>query len=257
MRFIQDFKDATIGFSGYVRLARNRSGAFGYIALLLAVVLTISAVITVVNLKRSIESVVADLQAGPDFQLKEGKFSFSGPMPYRLGHPGEGEVIIDTTGQTTRESLVGARPNTILITEDAYHSVSPFGQISSQEFKLLPITMTKADVVGFVRALPTMTAFGYLFVYVAQLGFKALDAVILGVIALLYGSATRRKISFDLGFRLGLYAMTMPILIQWLLPGFTTLTRWGFAIWWGLAILYLLFGLRAYLTEEEQTVGPR
>jgi hypothetical protein len=66
----------------------------------------------------------------------------------------------------------------------------------------------------------------------------------------LYGNITGRRVSFDLGFKLGLYAMTLPIIIQWIPLAFTTLSPGGFAVWWALAILYLIMGLRAHQVTE-------
>lgn len=256
MSFVSDFKDATIGVSGYPRLAQSPAGGFGYMALLLAIVLAVSALISTVQVSRSVTAAMTELAGGPDFALRNGTFNFDGPMPHRVDLDNAISLVIDTTGQTTAESLkrVNAGTLTFLVTADKVHQVRS-GQVETTELGMMPpITLTKADLVGLMERAPTMVAIAHLFIYIAQLGFKALDAVVLGLVALVYGSVVGRKIPFELGFKLGLYAMTMPILIQWLIPGFTTLNRFGFSVWWAVAATYLILGIRAvHQAEEEPT----
>ncbi len=256
MSFLEQFKDASIGFSGYPRLARRKSGAFGYMALLLAVVLAISAVIDTVNVRRESEVMVRKVAAGPDFGIRNGEVYFDGQMPYRYEENGL-VIIVDTTGQTGPEALADAAPNSMLITRTKMYQKRGPAQIQTTDLSQLPLELNRQDVLGFLDKLWVIVPLGYLFIYLFQLGFKALDAAILGLVALAYGSATRRTIPYNLGFKLGLYAMTLPIVIQWLFPNFTTFSFQGFLIWWGLAILYLIMGLRAYYQDEDATlIGP-
>lgn len=250
MSFIEEFKDATIGFRGYTRLARSRGTGFGYMALLLALVLAIAAAIYTVQARRAFAEMDRRFAAAPDFAIKNGEFSFQGPMPYQLGTP-EVPMILDTTGQTNPEALRGRPFGSFLITRDKIFQVGLRGAVTPMDLKALGGDLTKERVRDVIRNLHKGVPFLFLFVYVLQLGAKAVDALLLGAVALLYARSEGRTISFDLGYKLGLYAMTIPLLIQWILPQYSSFRIAGLAIWWGVALLYLILGLRAYFKGEE------
>jgi hypothetical protein len=251
--FIARFKDAVIGFSGYPRLARDKAGGFGYIAILLLIVLTLSGTVNTVKFGRLMTEASRQLEKGPDFALKNGEVRFDGPMPYRVTQDGAA-IIIDTTGKTTVDDIRKAGPGSMLITKDTVYQVQGSGSVRSNDLHSIPAELTRQDVLALLPRLPRLVPVGYVLLYMGQLGGKALDAVVLALVALLYGRVTGRRTSFDLGYKLGLYAVSLPILIQWI-PWpwwrFTTLSVIGFTIWWGLAILYLLMGLRACHNSSE------
>lgn len=252
MSFVSRFKDATIGFVGYPRLAQDPSGGFGYLALLLLIVMTLSGVIATQQVRTVMSEAAQEVARGPDFVFENGQLTFTGPMPYRMGQGGGATITVDTTGQTTEAVLKGAKPGSMLITRDKFYQVSNFSQIQATDLSLLKLRLHKADVIDLMARFHWFVPVGYLFAYAFQLGFKALDAVILALIALLYGRTLRQEVSFNLGFKLGLYAMSLPIVIQWLYPNFYTYRLYGFVIWWGLAVLFLIMGLRTHLAASAE-----
>lgn len=261
MSFLERFKDATIGFSGYPRLARDRASGFGYLALLLFLILTISAMITTTQWRREMAFAAQELAKAPDFGVTNGEVYFEGPMPYRVEDPtSRALIIVDTTGQTTPDVLTGSN-NGILVTRDKLYQMHPGGRLQTQDLKQLPVSFNKQDVANFLESIWVFVPVGYVFVYLFQLGFKALDAVILGLIGMLALNGSNRKVPFQLSFKLGLYAMTLPIIIQWIVPGFTTIPflpggLTGFVVWWGLSILFVTMGLRAhYRSQDEAAQG--
>lgn len=259
MNFIERFKDAVIGFSGYPRLLKDKAGGFGYIALLLLIVMAISGAIGTWQARQGMAQAADKLAAAPDFSLSGGEVHFSGPMPYRIDIGNGAVVIVDTTGQTTEADIKNARPNSILITKDTLYQVRSFGGIQSTDLKSLPLSFDKSTIISLMKSMWMLAALFYVLAYGFQLGAKALDACILALIAQAYGSSQRRVVPFELGFKAGLYAMTLPILIQWipfdrLIPfAYSSLSKWFF-VWWGLAILYVIMGMRAYFDSPDE--GP-
>jgi hypothetical protein len=255
----QQFKDATWGFAGYARLARGRQSGFGYMAMLLAVVMVIAAMISTVQMGRVMAGAVRALQAAPDFALENGTFRFDGPMPYRVSQE-DVTLVVDTTGKTRPEDLTGSGYG-ILITQHTLYQVEP-GRIQETDLRRLPMALTKANVIDLIRALKWLVPVSYLFMYTFQLGFKALDGVVLALVAQVFGSIRGRRVPFGLGFHLGMYAMTLPVLLQWLVPRFTTVPwagpmgKAGFVTWWGLAFLYLIMGLQAHFNAEDADSKP-
>lgn len=245
MGFLARLKDATIGFSGYSRLLREGSTGFGYLALLLLVVLILSAIVTRTQVQGLAGQVAESLARLPDFRFESGQFSFDGPMPYRL-EDASVLVIFDTTGKTPATALEGAPPGSLLVTQSSIFMMGPASAVQSYDFSRYPMEFDRDRLVAVLSNLHTFVPFFYGGLYLLQLAFKSLDGLLLAGLAVSYGRSEGRTITFDFGFKAGLYAMSMPILIQWILPGFSTFTLPGFAVWWGLATLYLIGGLRAY-----------
>jgi hypothetical protein len=255
--FFERLKESTIGFSGYRRLIRDRTGGFGYVSLLLLIVLAISCLINTVKFKNELAVVADQVAAAPDFGLQNGEVYFNGKMPYKITFPGDSTIIVvDTTGQTKPDDLKGYTQG-ILITKDKLYQVQ-LGRTQETDLTRLPITVTKADLVSAMRGMWWIVPVGFMFLYPFQLGFKALDAVVLAVIASLWGSVQRREVPFALGYKVGLYAMSLPIIMQWVVPNYSVNPlNWpvgaaGFFAWWAVAIIYLIYGLQSYFRPQDE-----
>lgn len=246
MSFIERFKDATIGFSGYPRLARDRSSAFAFMAVLLLISVAIAGVITTVQTYRLTASMAAGMQRGPDFGLKDGVFYFEGEMPYKVGGAdGFFAVIVDTTGKTSPGVLKSEPTNSLLITETTLYQVDAMQNIHSTPLKAIPFEFTRADLVEEVKRVYLWVPGIYLLMYGFQLGFCSINAAILSRVANAYAANFRRKVSRELGLKLAFYAMSLPTLMSWVFPNFRNYTLRGFLLWWGVSLIYLLQGTKA------------
>lgn len=255
MSFLDRLKAAVVGFNGYADLGRDRASGFGFMALILLLVMTVSSIGATYQFSTSLGTAVEDMQQVPDFRIVNGEIEYEGPMPV-IVEDENSLFILDTTGQTGPEAIE-RHPNAVLVTRNVVYQYRT-GKL--EQFDLpstMPITLTKAEIMGMMQKFWIVVPIAYVFMFLFQLGFKALDACILGLAALIWGSATNRKVDFGLGFKLGLYAMTIPMGLQWLIPGYTTLpfgglrASMGFVIWWVVALVYLIFGLQAYYRNQE------
>lgn len=244
--FIRDFQDATIGFSGYPRLARNRSNAFLFMAVLLFISVGIAALITTVQTHRLADRIVQDIQRGPDFGLSDGKFYYLGEMPRKVGGAdGYMAVILDTTGRTSPDVLKSEPANSLLLTETTLYQVDSTGTVRATPWSAIPWSFTKDDVVEQMGQVYLWVPVLYLVIYALQLAFCALNAAILSSVAVTYARNLRRRITRQVGFRLALYAMSLPTLLSWVFPNFRNYTLRGFLLWWGITLIYLLQGIKA------------
>ena len=252
MSFLERIRDATIGFRGYSDLGRDKASGFGYLSVLLLIVIAIAAVIQSVSISRYLESLAQRLQAGPDFTVTNGQLDFRGPMPYRYYDEAPYVlVMVDTTGKTGPEAIRTTAAG-LLFTRDQVYQTRWAGSVAATPLRqMFPYTATRDDLVRIVPRLWRAMPFTYAFLFVFQVGAKAVDACVLALIAQRYGRRLGHEVPFGLSFKLSLYAMTLPIILQWLVPGFSTVPLGlsgvlGFAVWWGLATLYATRGLRAY-----------
>ncbi|HLN63965.1 MAG TPA: DUF1189 family protein [Symbiobacteriaceae bacterium] len=252
MSFLERIREATIGFRGYPDLARDKASGFGYLSVLLLIVIAIAAVIQSVSMTRYLESLAQRLQAGPDFTVTHGQLDFRGPMPYRYYDEAPYVlVMVDTTGKTGPEAIRETAAG-LLFTRDQVYQARWGGSVAATPLRqLLPGTVTRDEIARIVPGLWRAVPFTYLFLFLFQVGAKAVDACVLALIGQRYGRRLGHSVPFGLSFKLSLYAMTLPIILQWLGPGFSTVPLdlsgvLGFAVWWGLATLYVTRGLRAY-----------
>lgn len=261
MGFFQRLKDATIGFSGYARLARTR-WAFGFMTLILLISMAVGVARWTKEAREVGQAAAQEMGSGPDWGLVNGEFHYEGTMP---AFPAN-NVVIDTTGQYRPEQLK-QMPQGILITKDQWYN---WNGVRMQVIDLaeLPFNFTRADMSKLMQQIYVFMPLLGVMVFLFQLGFKALDAVVLAWIGqlaikvdgrppggnLLRGQTgdvlgDRRPAPFGLAYQIALYAMTLPIIIQWIF-GLSSMGP-GFFLWWGVAILYTLGGLRATLRGPE------
>lgn len=254
MSYLQRLRASVLGFAGYVQLLRNPSGPLGYYALTLLVILAVAAGISTVQAKATLAEAAQAVAAAPDFGFRNGQVEFAGEQPFRWVDPQKGTVIIiDTTGQTKPEAIRNAPAGSILITRT--HVYEQKGtRWRETDLSPIPFSFDKSMVVGLLQGLHWFVPLGYLLLYPVQLGSKALGAVVLALIAMIAGGVGGKKPSFELGWKAGLYALTLPTAIQWLVPWYQG-TVWRL-VFWGIAATYTVLGVRAYLQAEAEPTDP-
>ncbi|HLO03190.1 MAG TPA: DUF1189 domain-containing protein, partial [Symbiobacteriaceae bacterium] len=229
MGFFQRLKDATIGFSGYARLGRSR-WAFGFMTLVLLISMAVGVARWTKEVREFGQVAAQELASGPDWGLVDGEFHYDGPMP---AFPAE-NIVIDTTGKYDPEQLRTMRQG-ILITQDRmYNWNSP--RMQELDLAEIPFTFTRADMSALVQGIYGFVPVLGILTFLFQLGFKAFDAVILAWIGQLAVKVNGRPAPFGQAYQIALYAMTIPIIIQWIF-GLSSFSM-GFFIWWGVGVLY-------------------
>jgi hypothetical protein len=245
MGFLGRLKDATIGFSGYARLGRSR-WAFGFMSVILVISVAVGVARWTLDAQAYGQIAAREMATGPDWGLVDGEFHYEGAMP---AFPAEG-VVVDTTGTYKPEQLQGA-PQGVLITKDRiYNWNSPRMQVI--ELSEVPFNFTRADMSKLMQQLYVFVPLLGVMVFLFQLGFKALDAVILAWIGQMAVKENGRPVPFGQAYQIALYAMTIPIILQWVF-GLSSFGR-GFVVWWAVAIIYTIGGLRAYVKGSDDMV---
>lgn len=256
MGFFQRLKDATIGFSGYARLGRTR-WAFGFMTLILLISMAVGIARWTKEARAFGEVAAQEMSTGPDWGLVGGQFHYEGAMPAFLAE----NVVIDTTGQYRAEQLKQL-PQGILITKDQWYNWNGV-RMQVIELSELPFNFTRGDMSRLTQQIYVYVPLVGLMLFLFQLGFKALEAAILALIGqmavkvegrppggdLLRGQTgdvlgDRRPAPFGPAYQIALYALTIPIILQWIF-GLSSLGV-GFVVWWGVAVIYTIGGLRAY-----------
>lgn len=172
----------------------------------------------------------------PDFGLADGRFEFSGPMPF-VAEQGDTAIIIDTEGGQGRE-LLAARADGILITGGELVIKRVDGRIVSSRWADLPFSTSRDRLARALPGLLWPIAIGAgLCKLIWHAAAKGVAGVILGLLGLLAAGGSLR---FNQAFTIGLCALTGPVLLSIAraaaFPSLTTAQSLAFFLaYWGWA----------------------
>ncbi len=175
----------------------------------------------------------------PEFVIENGKLQVDGKMPYvvfRLEN--EAIVIVDTSGQTTKEALNNYKGG-LLFTQTAMLNKQSDGEFGQTEFSRFKGTkITKSDVAEILPVLKWLSlvifAAGLAYYFATQL----LSLLVTTSLVFLIAVAMKKRLSFRSACHLSLYALTLSCLFEAArfclalnLPGYSML-------YYGLPLIY-------------------
>ncbi|MDF2890202.1 MAG: hypothetical protein K0R80_569 [Clostridia bacterium] len=259
MNFFYQVKESVIDFKFYKHIKDNRfAKSFLYLFLLLFIIYSMLTVRNYLLVKSVMEQTALEVsQNMPEFELKNGKFSFEGEMPFYVSSSTNELFVIDTTGAVDEKVLQGAVSG-ILITEDAVHIKN---NIQQQTLNFADMKDAEFDKEKLIELLPSFSwlvliamLIWFVFVVAGQLIF----AVILALIGLAISSSLNTDLKYKHLLNFSIYALTLPMLIDLLvdIAGLPIPQIIFFMIYAAIAGLYLLFAIKAYSESQhhpEQT----
>jgi len=180
-----------------------------------------------------------------EFQLKDGKFSFEGEMPYYISSSTGELIVIDTTGSVQPKVLDNVITG-VLITEDkVYMKINN----SSKEIDLATLKETELNKQMLIEFLPQVSwlvLIVMMIAFVFELGFKLLNAIILALMGIFINSMYKTDLKYKQILNFSIYSLTLPMLIKlgidltgYVIPSF-------FIIYWAVSITYLSLAIRTY-----------
>ncbi len=190
----------------------------------------------------------------PRITITDGQVNADVPQPYYVRDPDSNDIlaIIDTTGET--ESLVDTNAYALLTkTELIYRK-------SDVEYRIHDLSDVKEFVLdeGRIRgwlnfAKKTLVPVLYPFVVLGMFLFRIIQALIYGVIGLLFASWCRVKLSYDSLLRLAVVAITPCIIVKMIFE-MTSIHLQMSGLWFFLmAMVYLFFGVKACSQPGQQS----
>ncbi len=180
-----------------------------------------------------------------EFQLKDGKFSFEGEMPYYISSSTDELIVIDTTGSVQPKVLDNVITG-VLITEDkVYMKINN----SSKEIDLSTLKGTEINkqmLIEFLPQISWLVLIVMMIAFVFELGFKLLNAIILALMGIFINSMYKTDLKYKQILNFSIYSLTLPMLIKlgidltgYVIPSF-------FIIYWAVSITYLSLAIRTY-----------
>lgn len=249
MNFFYQVKESVIDFKFYKYIKDNRfAKSFLYLLLLLMIIYSMLTVRNFLLVKNVMEQAAFELKESmPNFQLKDGKFSFEGEMPYYISNSANEVFVIDTTGAVDYSVLQGVMTG-ILITEDRVYIKNNMQQ---QTLELSEFKDSKFGKQELIDLLPNLSWFVLIFMlvwFVFVLGGHLLFAVILALMGLIISSNLKTDLKFNHLLNFSIYALTLPMLVD-LAVDISTIPVpqfLFFMIYTTISIIYLTFAIKTY-----------
>lgn len=261
MNFFYQVKESVIDFKFYKHIKDNRfAKSFLYLLMLLLIIYTMLTVRNYFLVKSVMERAAFELsESMPDFQLKEGKFSFQGEMPFYISSSTNEIFVIDTTG-TVDENALKDTSSGILITEDAVYVKNNIQQQSINFSDMKEAEFSKADLIELLPSLSWLVLIVMLLWFVFVLAGQLLFAVFLALLGMAFSSSLKTDLKYKQILNFSIYALTLPMLLDLAvdISGLLMPQLILFMIYATIAAIYLLFAIRAYKESQnlpEETNG--
>lgn len=255
MNFFHEVKDSVIDFKFYRKIKDNRfAKSFLYLLLLMLIIYSMLTARNYLLVRNAMEQAAFKLsESMPNFQLKDGKFSFEGKMPYYVSNSASEVIVIDTTGTVNEASLQDAATG-ILVTADYLYIKNGIQQQALRFAELQTAEFNKQDLLEFLPKVSWLAlifmALWFVFVLVGQLVF----AVLLALIGLAISQNLNTGLKFKHMLNFSIYALTLPMLIDLavdismvFIPEYIF-----FIIYTAVALTYLLFAIKTYKESINQ-----
>jgi hypothetical protein len=264
VNFFYQVKESVIDFKFYKQIKDNRfAKSFLYLLMLLLIVYTMLTVRNYFLVKSVMERAAFELSESiPDFELKDGKFSFEGEMPFYIGSSTNELFVIDTTGTVDENDLQDAT-NGMLITEDAIFFIKNNVQQQTLKFSdMKEAEFNKADLIELLPKLSWLVLVGMLIWFVFVVAGHLLFAVFLALIGLAFSSSLNTDLKYKHVLNFSIYALTLPMLLDLAvdIAGLPIPKVIFFLIYATIAGIYLLYAIKAYKENQvqpEETDGNR
>jgi len=244
----------------WLKARKNKLGAaFKYAALLLLFTLALYVVPLVftrpqefIKIKNQIITEVPPFQA----TVRQGELTITGPaQPYRWVSPDQRFVFVVDTKATTSpglESMLAPGQSGLLITRQLSQIYDAArGSDNIQYWRNAPDgSLNKDELVAGInrltspRVLIPLGLLTFLLVYAGFFISKLISLLVVGLVCLVFSAAGRRGWRFKELFAVGLYALTFPTLVSFIL-------FWlGVNIAWLHFLVLLAFLLAVVLTKD-------
>ncbi|MDY4077330.1 MAG: DUF1189 domain-containing protein [Clostridium sp.] len=253
MGFFKKFLNSLFNFKAYNTFLSQTTGkAVLYMLILCALLGIIDCTSFASYLNSSLPPFKEKLEKNvPEFKFKNGKLTFEGDMPIVIKYKEEDVIFYIDTENPIDNSVLDDYSNAFLITSD---SISVKQGINTQSINLSSLSGTNLDKDTFIDSIPNKVPIFFIVVYYiffvlfSFLGKLIGAFIVLGIAGTILSKIMNKPLKYSESFRLGLYALTVPMLLSTIC---FLLTCVGFVIpfpgyiSYGIAIIYLALGIKS------------
>ena len=196
------------------------------------------------------------VQQVPEITITNGEVSINEPQPYYIKTPDSNSVlaIIDTTGTITSLENTGAY---CLLTKNAL--IVRQSDVETRKYSLSQIknfVLTSDHLMTWIHVFKKVLIIAlYPAAVLGSFLYRIIQALIYGAIGLLFASWCKIKLAYDALIRLSVVAITPCIIINTVLTLANVRLPVAALIYFLIAMLYLLFGVKAAADEIAEAAG--
>ncbi|MCT4607565.1 MAG: DUF1189 domain-containing protein [Marinisporobacter sp.] len=240
VKSISDFK--------FYRLVQKESlgKAFLYLLILSLLIGFIGTLPPILDLNKISNQVVDYIKTNPDipdFTFENGILEVAGDEPYIVELPEENYnniVVIDTKEQTDRSILDDYNAG-VYITRDRI--IMKKSEIETKERSLSTfsfLTLTKENIQKLTSYIVLIAA-GFLIIFslIGDVMGKLVSTLLISILGLIVNAVTKANIGYKDIYKLGIYAITLPAIIQLLLNMLSLNIPFFNLIYYGIVMGYL------------------
>lgn len=253
MGFFKKFLNSLSNFKAYNTFLSQTTGkAVLYMLILCAFLSIVNCLSLTSYLNSYLPHFKEELEKNvPEFNFKNGNLTFEGDMPIVIKNEEANIIVYIDTENPIDNSVLDDYYNGFLITSD---SLCVKQGLNSQSINLSSfngINLDKNTLVDFVPSkIPIFFIIVY-YIFFVLFSFlsKLIGAfIILGIAGTILSKIMKKPLKYSESFRLGLYALTVPILISticFLLTFVGIIIPFPGYISYGIAIIYLALGIKS------------
>jgi len=190
----------------------------------------------------------------PRITITNGQVNVDVPQPYYIREPDSNDIlaIIDTTGKT--QSLVDTDAFALLTKTKLIYRKSDVEYRIHDLSDVREFVLDKGHITGWLNfAKKVFAPVFYPFIVLGMFLFRIIQALIYGVIGLLFASLCRVKLSYDSLLRLAVVAVTPCIIVNTIFEVFSFHLQMAGLWFFLMAMVYLLFGVKACSQTGERS----
>lgn len=257
MGFFKKFFNSLFNFKAYNTFLSQTTGkAVLYMLILCALLGIINCTSFASYLNSYLPPFKEELEKNiPEFEFKNGKLTFEGDMPIVIKDEEADIIVYIDTENPIDNSILDDYSNGFLITSDSF---SVKQGINTQSMNLSSLNGTNLNKDTFIDFIPNkIPMFFIMVVYIFFVLFLFLSKligafIILGIAGTILSKIMNKPLKYSESFRLGLYALTVPMLIStlcFLLTFVGIIIPFPSYISYGIAIIYLALGIKSINTN--------
>jgi len=171
------------------------------------------------NINQGLESIkVKVVEEIPHFKFFDGRLEVSGSMPVILYKDLASIIMIDTSGNET-DGLLNSYRSGVFISADKIVIKEDNGRIEHIQFASFSgISITKDHVISWLPYLDWIYPLAGVVSYIYTIISYLVNALWMSLVGLILGLILKVKATFSTLYKIGVYALTLPMIVDMFLP---------------------------------------
>lgn len=219
--------------------------ALAYLVILTLITSILYGIRIAVTWNGMVDTIVTEFaDKTPDFLFANGEIKVDAPMPYVVSKTNKMLFIIDTSGKTDERVLKKYDTGVFVGKTKIVNKKSPVESNMYDVSTVKNYTFTKADLLEFIPWIKWANIGIVLVLCIFGVVSNLAAALLVGIVGWIISRIMRCKILFSELYRMAVYAMTLPLLLEMVkhtadikIPFF----NWGFYI---IALIYVVQVIR-------------